>query len=139
MRSGRKKGFTLIELLTVVVIIGILASLLFSVFFQARTRARKNRCAAETRELAKAWQAYFSTYNSLPGLGTMNGAAVQMLQGDNAKGIKFMDFSMSARTTGFLDPWGKPYRIALSVRGTTNQWEYSTRVYLLNERGNQYE
>lgn len=145
MRNGRQgQGFTLIELLTVIVILGILMGLLGGVLQQAKTRARKYKCAAEARELARAWQSYYSTYDALPGGSVMNAAMVDILRGNDAaanpRNIKFMDFPASAGgVSGFVDPWGNPYHVSLSVADMTNVWRFATRVYLQNREASKYE
>ena len=48
---GRPGGFTLVELLIVLVIIGVLAALLFSVVSKAIDSARKATCAANLRTI----------------------------------------------------------------------------------------
>ena len=133
------QGFTLIELLTVVFILCILIGLLAGVLQQAKTRARKYKCAAEVRELARAWESYYATYGSLPAVSVMNGAAVGILRGNNSQNIKFMDFPISAGTTGFTDPWGGLYHVELAElpTGTTNR--FVTRVYLQNREAWKYE
>lgn len=48
----QRRGFTLIELLVVIAIIAILAAILFPVFAQARSQARKAACSSNLRQLA---------------------------------------------------------------------------------------
>jgi prepilin-type N-terminal cleavage/methylation domain-containing protein len=51
-------GFTLVELLVVIAIIGILASLLFPVFSQAKEAAKTIKCLSNTRQIATATLLY---------------------------------------------------------------------------------
>lgn len=132
-------GFTLIELLLVIVIIGILIGLLGTIFQTARTRSRRIKCSTETRELAKAWQAYYGAYDVLPAGGVMDAGKVSVLQGNNTLKIKFMDFSTDAAANGFRDPWGNLYRVTLSTPGLMTNWQYKTRVYLINKKAYPYE
>jgi prepilin-type N-terminal cleavage/methylation domain-containing protein/prepilin-type processing-associated H-X9-DG protein len=66
MRLHRRRGFTLIELLVVIAIIGILAAMLFPVFARARESARKIQCLSNVKNIAMAFQMYFSDYDAFP-------------------------------------------------------------------------
>jgi prepilin-type N-terminal cleavage/methylation domain-containing protein len=59
----KRKGFTLIELLVVIAIIGILAAMLFPVFARARESARKIQCLSNVKNIALAFQMYFTDYD----------------------------------------------------------------------------
>ncbi len=73
-----KKAFTLIELLIVIAIIAILAAILFPVFSQAKTAAKKTADLSNTKQIATAMQIYLGDWedvfpvanhrNSEPGL-----------------------------------------------------------------------
>lgn len=52
------RGFTLIELLVVIAIIGILASMLFPVFAQAREKARQTTCLSNEKQIGDAAMMY---------------------------------------------------------------------------------
>ena len=58
-------GFTLIELLVVIAIIGILASMLFPVFAQAREKARQIDCISNMSQLGKAFMMYDQDYDGV--------------------------------------------------------------------------
>ena len=62
----KRSGFTLIELLVVIAIIGILAAMLFPVFARARESARKTQCLANVKNIAMAFQIYFTDYDRFP-------------------------------------------------------------------------
>jgi prepilin-type N-terminal cleavage/methylation domain-containing protein/prepilin-type processing-associated H-X9-DG protein len=66
MMTRRRKGFTLIELLVVIAIIGILAAMLFPVFARARESARKIQCLSNVKNIAMAFQMYFTDYDRFP-------------------------------------------------------------------------
>lgn len=61
-RSARA-GFTLIELLVVIAIIAILAAILFPVFAQARSAARKTACLSNLKQLGVAIGLYTQDYD----------------------------------------------------------------------------
>jgi prepilin-type N-terminal cleavage/methylation domain len=58
-------GFTLIELLVVIAIIGILASMLFPVFAQAREKARQTDCYSNMHQIGIATMMYMQDYDGL--------------------------------------------------------------------------
>src|SRR5688500_10431961 len=59
----RPRGFTLIELLVVIAIIAIVASLLFPVFAQARSKARQSACLSNAKQLGMALKMYTQDYD----------------------------------------------------------------------------
>jgi prepilin-type N-terminal cleavage/methylation domain-containing protein/prepilin-type processing-associated H-X9-DG protein len=77
-----KKGFTLIELLVVIAIIAILAAILFPVFAQAKTAAKKTTALSSVKQISTAWQIYASDYDDL---------AVNVSSG-GAQGVHRTDF-----------------------------------------------
>lgn len=58
-----RKGFTLIELLVVIAIIAILAAILFPVFAQAKTAAKRSGCASNLRQIGVALHMYMDSYD----------------------------------------------------------------------------
>lgn len=63
MPARSLKAFTLIELLVVIAIIGILASMLFPVFAQAREKARQIDCVSNMKQMAYALMMYSQDYD----------------------------------------------------------------------------
>ena len=57
------KGFTLIEMLVVIAIIAVLASILFPVFAQARSKARQIVCMNNEKQLSAGMLMYLQDYN----------------------------------------------------------------------------
>jgi prepilin-type N-terminal cleavage/methylation domain-containing protein/prepilin-type processing-associated H-X9-DG protein len=64
MQPRPQRAFTLIELLVVIAIIGILASMLFPVFAQAREKARQTDCVSNMKQLGYAISMYTMDYDS---------------------------------------------------------------------------
>lgn len=60
---NRNSGFTLIELLVVIAIIAILAAILFPVFAQAKSAAKKTACLSNIKQLATGTMIYTADYD----------------------------------------------------------------------------
>jgi len=134
------------EIMVVMVVISILVGLLFPALLMARERARKNRAGAEIRELQKAWQMYFTTYQSFPASGqrSMNKSMVEVLAGGNPDGIVFMELPEAAlgddsEKNGFRDPWGNHYEVDFDVKNAFNKKvAYESRVQCINAQRYKY-
>lgn len=61
-RFVARVGFTLVEILIVLAVIGVLSSILLSVFFSARDKSRTISCAANLRQIGLAMQIYMADY-----------------------------------------------------------------------------
>jgi prepilin-type N-terminal cleavage/methylation domain-containing protein/prepilin-type processing-associated H-X9-DG protein len=70
----KRWGFTLIELLVVIAIIAILAAILFPVFAQARSAARKASCLSNLKQIGLAANMYGQDYDESLVPMTMDGA-----------------------------------------------------------------
>lgn len=58
-----RRGFTLIELLVVIAIVGLLAAILFPVFFSAREKARQSACLSNYHQIGLAIHMYASDFD----------------------------------------------------------------------------
>jgi prepilin-type N-terminal cleavage/methylation domain-containing protein len=63
-----KKGFTLVELLTVISIIGLLSSVVYSSLQSSKLKAKDAAVRAGVRELAKLMELEYSDTGSYAGL-----------------------------------------------------------------------
>jgi len=61
----KQKAFTLIELLVVIAIIAILAAILFPVFAQAKSAAKKTSCLSNIKQIALANILYLNDYDDV--------------------------------------------------------------------------
>lgn len=130
-KSKIPNGFTLIELLVVMAIIGILMGLLFPALSAARHRARVTRARTEMKQVETAWISYRNDHRELPsGITEMGANAVNILRGDNPRGIAYMEFPEWANE--FKDPWGEVYRVALADNRNPNQVRAGPRRERLN-------
>ena len=128
-RLPSRRAFTLIELLVVIAIILMLAGLLLPAFGYAREVAKKARARNDVKQLDTAFKSVLSDYRSwagaggsLPGAsgGAVDSTVIVYLRGGNAKGSVYMEFDGgSTNSSGFLDPWGNVYRVALGTGSVT--------------------
>jgi type II secretory pathway pseudopilin PulG len=132
------------EIMVVLVVISILVGLLFPALMAARERARRTRAEAEIRELQKAWQVYFTTYESFPSDGPMTKSLTEVLAGNNDNNIMFMEFPEKALgnngdKNGFRDPWGRHYEVEFNVKASyPKKSAFQSRVQCLNAQRYKY-
>ncbi len=133
-RNRALRGFTLIELLVVIGIIALLVGLLFPAIGKVREKARRVRAAGEVRELEKAWDMYYRTFDSLPSSGLMDSTACDTLDGNNKGGTRFMEFTERQLADGMKDPWGQLYHLTFDTKSleVSTEWHYATRIYPAN-------
>src|SRR3954453_20212806 len=65
-------GFTLIELLVVIAIIAVLIALLLPAVQAAREASRRLRCTGNMKQIGLAVHGYFSSYDVLPPVGSVD-------------------------------------------------------------------
>jgi prepilin-type N-terminal cleavage/methylation domain-containing protein len=139
--SRRSHGFTLVELLVVIAIIAVLAGAGFAAGNAAIQKAKRTTAQATCVSLESAVNNFFTEYGSMPldnltadrtvdttdltlirtllgqevGASALNPRAIRFLQVREGKANKNgLIYGASGRDiTGFFDPWGGPYFIAL--------------------------
>jgi prepilin-type N-terminal cleavage/methylation domain-containing protein len=130
------RAFTLIELLVVIAIIGILASMLFPAVNGAIDAARKAQAKNDVVQIATAVTAFETEYGRLPltNKTVVDTALVNVLIGndtaENPRKITFIEpgtrkpdivgrgGKSGTNASGYVDPWGAPYNIAMSYDNT---------------------
>lgn len=126
MKTDSRKSFTLIELLVVIAIIAILASLVFPALHTVRNNARKSKAKTECLSLMTAIINFETEFSCWPANATgssdvlVTGAdyvkMCKILAGENSKKTVFFEAGMGYdESKGFLDPWNRPYQVALDV------------------------
>lgn len=99
--SGMKKAFTLIELLVVIAIIAILAAILFPVFAQAKSAAKKTACVNNTKQMGIALHMYLGDnedvfppayyYRNPNSAGSLDATGIEQWSGFMQPYIKSLD------------------------------------------------
>ena len=147
----KRAAFTLIELLMVIAVIGVLAGLLMVAVTAAREKGRRTRAMGETRELAKAWKAYWILYGDTLGWPygrsnvVMNAEAMKILLAAeetarwNPQKIIFIDAPADATEVGFRDPWNRMYTVDFSSSVEPGEEIYERAVFFPMRRRYHYE
>ena len=123
MKTSSKR-FTLIELLVVIAIIGILAGLVFPALGVVRNNAKKSKASSECQSLKTAIIMYESEFSCWPAKTSGSSDALvsstdyiemcKILTGENSKKMVFYEVGVGYDDNkGILDPWGRPYQVAL--------------------------
>jgi general secretion pathway protein G len=114
------KGFTLVDLLVVLLIVGILAGLLFSVSDGIFNRGKRSRAESELTAISVALEAYRARVSDYPDVGTSR-QLFDALDGKlGPKGntlvppyppfLEAGNFSIASdESPELLDPWEEPY------------------------------
>lgn len=105
------RAFTLIELLVVIAIIAILAAILFPVFAQAKSAAKKISCLSNVKQISTASFIYNSDYDDMaPPLlvNTFNGPIMQQSYWFGGFYVDFSTLSVDFRPQlGLMHPYMK--------------------------------
>ena len=122
MKTSSCKRFTLIELLVVIAIILILAGLVFPALGTVRNSAKKSKASSECQGLKAAIVMYESEFSCWP-VNVSSDTVVtgsdyvemcRVLTGKNGKKTVFFEVGVGYdENKGILDPWGRPYQVAL--------------------------
>jgi len=83
----RNRAFTLIELLVVIAIIAILAAILFPVFAQAKTAAKRTACLSNMRQVGLGNELYINDYDDL--MPWIPDSELQLTPSINSSGKKY--------------------------------------------------
>jgi len=122
MKNSSVKRFTLIELLVVIAIIGILAGLVFPALGTVRNSAKKSKASSECQGLKAAIVMYESEFSCWPANVSSDSLVTgndyvemcKILTGKNSKKTVFFEVGVGYdENKGILDPWGRPYQVAL--------------------------
>lgn len=122
MKNSSVKRFTLIELLVVIAIIGILAGLVFPALGTVRNSAKKSKASSECQGLKAAIVMYESEFSCWPANVSSDSVVsgsdyvemCKILTGKNSKKTVFFEVGVGYdENKGILDPWGRPYQVAL--------------------------
>lgn len=128
LRASLRYGFTIVELLIVIVVIGILAALVVSVYTGAQQRARMASVENDFAVIKKSMLAYKASKGELPPTGDFCNHCGQTVPTSAWVGVL-----NAMRTEGVLgatgpttDPWGNYYAYddndCNSNEGITSVW-----------------
>ncbi|MBC8453659.1 prepilin-type N-terminal cleavage/methylation domain-containing protein [PVC group bacterium] len=129
----KQKGFTLIELLVVLGVIIILSGLIMAGVMAVRERSQLMKTKVAVKSIERALIQYFYEYGEWPDPAAMvdyspnyppetGETGLQVLSpgmrilggedigGANSRHILFLTPPGSSTNTGYLDPWGNPYK-----------------------------
>jgi prepilin-type N-terminal cleavage/methylation domain-containing protein len=123
-----RSAFTLLEFLAVMAVIVVLLSLVMSAVPKLMGSARRNQAGAEMEDLARGFKAYRATCGQWPGQtqgsadsvysNQLGHAALMAAFADRPDGRVFLEIAEATAAAGiWLDPWGRPYLIALDEDG----------------------
>lgn len=118
----KRAPFTLIELLAVIAIIALLAGLLLPAVSSSRNKAYEAKARGQIKNLQIAIDQYMQEYSVLPVTTSGDlyendsayGNLIEYLQGENPRGISFLDVQGNDPGT-YVDPWDKRYHVALDT------------------------
>ena len=146
MRSprARDQGFTIVELLIVIVVIGVLALLVITVYTGIQSKARNARRTADVKSLQTQLEAFFSQNGYYPSRTDLNTPAfltanmksldqIALIDPSNASQSKTLVATPVAKSFSYavfqsdgvtsceaLDTWCAVYTLTATYEGTVN-------------------
>jgi len=133
---SRKTGLTAIEMVVVLAILGMVVSLLFPVVRALKRTARRTQAMNEAKQIVLALKRYRLAYGKWPcqtqsesDTTYTNNACIIAELCNNPRNYSFLEIPLQSFSNGcFVDPWQRPYIIALDEDGDGNV-EVSTAFF----------
>jgi prepilin-type N-terminal cleavage/methylation domain-containing protein len=132
-----RRAFTLIELIAAMAIVAILAGLIAAAIPRVIQSARREKAMAQAHGLVQALKAYRNVYGRWPGQtqGELDRtyaddhATLLLALTNNPRRIVFLDAPEAISAAGCcLDPWGRPFVIAMDEDGDGDTQLAATRA-----------
>lgn len=120
----RRSGFTLLELLSVLLIIGVIISIAFGAFVQARTTAWKQKARDSARQIATAWSTRLVENRAFPSASAFTADPVYDTDPNsftfetttnNMAVLNYIDQNAEQRLNGMKDKWGRFFHVRLDT------------------------
>ncbi len=120
----RRSGFTLLELLSVVLILGLLISIAFGTFVQARNAAWKQKARDSARQIATAWSTRLVENRAFPSASAFTADPVYDTDPNsftfetttnNMAVLNYIDQNAEQRLSGMKDKWGRFFHVRLDT------------------------
>ncbi|MBF0137898.1 MAG: type II secretion system protein GspG [Magnetococcales bacterium] len=132
MKKNTASGFSLIELSIVMIVVGLLISVGFSLMPNYLQSSKVTAARTQMKEIQNAIEGFAIANNRLPcpdstgdGLEDLNASSICTAQHDNATGATNDTNDLPYRTLGLSnnrDPWGRVIKYAALMRRTTDTY-----------------